>query len=129
MLFPELAELTDIALLLLRLLIGLLFAKSGWSHLQKPEERGESIGFSPGFTRVLGFAEFAAGIGIAVGLLPQISAFVIMGVMFGAIYKKLFAWKTGFWGEDNGGWFYDVLYLVCAFVIATTGGGSLVIWP
>jgi putative oxidoreductase len=106
-----------------------LFAKSGWSHLQKPDERGESIGFSPAFTRVLGIAEFAAGIGIAVGLLPQISAFVIMGVMFGAIYKKLFVWKTGFWGEDNGGWFYDVLYLVSAFVIATTGGGSLVIWP
>jgi putative oxidoreductase len=71
MLFPELYELTDIALLLLRLLIGLLFAKSGWSHLSNPEERGESIGFSPAFTRVLGAAEFAAGVGVAVGLLPR----------------------------------------------------------
>lgn len=129
MLFPELASLVDIALLLLRLLIASLFLTSGWGHARQPEERGESIGFSPGFTRVLGVAELAAGLSIALGIYAQLGAFVIIGVMVGAIYHKTFVWKTGFWGESGGGWFYDLLYLTCAFLVATTGGGALVLLP
>jgi len=43
------------------------------------------------------------------------------------IQKKMFVWKTGFWGEKGQGWYYDLLYLVCNLVILTTGGGALVI--
>ncbi len=126
MLFPELEPLTDTALLFLRLLIGILFATSGWSHVKDPEARGESIGLSPGFTRTLGVTEIIAGASLGVGIFAQLAALAVMGVMFGAIYKKMFVWNSGFWGEAGGGWFYDLLYLVCAFLIASTGGGNLV---
>lgn len=124
---PELAGLTDLTLLLLRVMLGILFISSGWSHVRKPEQRGTSIGLSPGFTRMLGFAELVGGVSVGIGAWAQIGALVLAGVMFGAIYKKLFVWKSGFWGGSAGdGWFYDLLYLICALVIATTGGGNVV---
>lgn len=127
MLIPELAALADLALLLLRLMIAAIFATSGWAHATKPKERAESIKMSPRFTLVLGIAELAGATSVAIGIYPQIGAFLLMGVMLGAIQKKMFAWKTGFWGDKGQGWYYDLLYLVCSLVILTTGGGALTI--
>lgn len=127
MIFPELAALTDLALLLLRLLIAAIFARSGWSHMTKPGERAESIGMSPGFTLVLGVVEVLGAASIALGVYPQLGAIVLIGVMLGAIQKKMFEWKTGFWGDEGQGWYYDLLYLVCCLVILTTAGGALTI--
>lgn len=127
MLLPELAGLTDVALLFLRLLIAILFVTSGWDHVREPGARGESIGFSPGATRLLGTIELAAGLAVGLGIFAQLAALALMGIMIGATYKKMFAWKTGFWGDEGSGWFYDLLYFVCALVIASTGGGDIVL--
>jgi putative oxidoreductase len=124
MLFPSLAVLLDPALLLLRILIALLFGTSGWSHVRKPEERAESIGMSPTFTLGLGVAELAGAVSVGLGIFPQLGAMLLIGVMLGAIQKKMFVWKSGFWGEKSNGWFYDALYLVCNLVILATGGGE-----
>lgn len=125
MVFPALAGLTDLALLLLRLMIAAIFGTSGWSHMTKPKERAESIGMSPGFTLVLGVVEVVGAASLVLGIYPQIGAILLIGVMLGAIQKKLFVWKTGFWGENGQGWYYDLLYLVCNLVILATGGGSI----
>ena len=125
MVFPELAALTDVALFLLRLMIAAIFGTSGWSHMTRPKERAESIGMSPGFTRVLGIIEVAAAAALVLGVFPQIAAILLIGVMLGAIRKKIFVWKTGFWGDEGQGWYYDLLYLVCNLVILTTGGGAI----
>lgn len=127
MVFPELAALTDLALLLLRLMIAAIFGTSGWSHMTKPKERAESIGMSPGFTLVLGVVEVLGAASIALGVFAQLGAIVLIGVMLGAIQKKMFVWKTGFWGDEGQGWYYDLLYLVCCLVILTTAGGALTI--
>ena len=127
MILPELAGLTDPALLLLRLMIAAIFGTSGWSHMTKPKERAESIGMSPGFTAVLGALEVLGAASIALGVYAQLGAIVLIGVMLGAIQKKMFVWKTGFWGDEGQGWYYDLLYLVCCLVILTTGGGALTI--
>jgi putative oxidoreductase len=119
--------LSDIALLLLRLMIAAIFATSGWAHATKPKERAESIGMSPSFTQLLGIVELLGAASVALGLFPEAGALLLVGVMMGAIHKKIFAWKTGFWGEDGQGWYYDLLYLVCNLVILTTGGGALTI--
>ncbi|NIR39421.1 MAG: hypothetical protein GWO22_26730 [Actinobacteria bacterium] len=62
---------------------------------------------------------------VALGVFAQLGALLLIGVMAGAMSKKIFVWKTGFWGDEGQGWFYDLLYLVCGFVILTTGGGTL----
>ena len=118
---------SDLALLLMRLLVGLVFVTSGWKHTQDPVERGKSIGLSPGITRFLGLAELAGGLGVALGVLTQLAALGLILLMFGAIYKKIATWHTGFWGKHSDGWHYDLLFVAMNLVIATTGGGRWVV--
>lgn len=125
MIAPVLAEYADLALFLLRIWIAILFGTSGWSHASKPGERAESVGLSPGVTLGLGVVELGAAALLLIGLWDQLAAAAIVAVMLGAIGKKAFVWKTGFWGEGSNGWYYDALYLICALVILTTGGGSI----
>ena len=127
MTLPSLYQFTDLALLLLRLIVGLVFVTSGWNHIKDPFERGKSIGLSPGITRFIGIAELAGGLGVALGLLTQLAALGLILIMFGAIYKKIAAWHTGFWGKHSDGWHYDLLFVVMCLVIATTGGGRYVL--
>jgi putative oxidoreductase len=127
--FPALSQFADHALLLMRLLVGVVFISSGWSHTKDPITRGKSIGLSPGLTRFLGIAELAGGLGVAVGVLPQVAALGLILIMLGAIQKKIFVWHTGFWGKSSDGWHYDLLFVVMCLVITTTGGGRFVLFP
>lgn len=122
------AFLTSISLLFLRIIIGIIFFSSGKNHIQKPKERGESIGMSPTATTVLGIAELVGAISIAFGIFTQVGAILIMGAMLGAMYKKIFVWKTGFYAEKGFGWHYDLLLFLGAFVIFATQGGPLVLF-
>jgi putative oxidoreductase len=125
---PWLLQFSDLALLFMRLVVGWVFVWSGWSHVKDPVTRGKSIGLSPGFTRFLGIAELAGGLGVAFGILPQLAALGLILIMLGAIQKKIFVWHTGFWGKSSDGWHYDLLFIAMCLVIATSGGGRLVLW-
>ena len=123
---PWLLQFSDLALLLMRLLVGLVFVSSGWSHAKDPVARAKSIGMSPGFARFLGVAELAGGLGVAIGVLPQLAALGLILIMLGAIQKKIFVWRTGFWGKSGtNGWSYDTMLVIMNLVILTTGGGNL----
>ena len=117
--------LAGFALLLLRIIVAIIIFSSGKSHFQKPEERGKSIGMSPQNTKILGLVEILGAVSIALGLFPQIGALIIMGVMAGAIYKKVVVWKTSFYAEEGYGWHYDLFILAASFVIFATDGGYL----
>ncbi|HEY0351823.1 MAG TPA: DoxX family protein [Gemmatimonadales bacterium] len=125
---PWLLQYSDEALLLMRLLVGIVFISSGWRHVKDPVARGKSIGMSPGFTRFLGVAELAGGLGVALGVLIQLAALGLILIMFGAIQRKIFVWHTGFWGKGSDGWHYDLLLVTMCLVIATTGGGRYVLF-
>ena len=127
MIFPQLVRLTDLGLLLLRLMVGIIFITSGWSHLRNPEERGKNIGMSKGFTLFLGSAETAGSLGVMFGVLTQIAALGLILVMLGAIQKKIFVWHTVFWGEKASGWHYDLMLVVMNLVITFTAGGNYVL--
>ncbi len=125
--FAELARYTDFGILLLRLMVGLVFASSGYSHLKNPQARANSIGMSKAFTIFLGAAEVAGGLGVAFGVLLQIAALGLILIMLGAIGKKIFAWHTGFWGEKASGWHYDLIFILMNLEIAFTNGGRYVL--
>jgi putative oxidoreductase len=125
--FPQLARFTDLGLLLLRLMVGLVFVTSGYGHLKDPAARAKSIEMSKAFTIFLGIAEVAGGLGVAFGVLTQLAAFGLILVMFGAIQKKIFAWHTGFWGEKGSGWHYDLMFILMNLVIAFSNGGAYVL--
>ncbi|HEY2498557.1 MAG TPA: DoxX family protein [Candidatus Angelobacter sp.] len=127
--FPQLARFEDFVLLLLRLMVAAIFASSGWSHLKDPEERSKSIGMSKGFTLFLGAAELAGALGVAFGVLTQLAAAGLILLMLGAIQKKMFVWKTGFWGKHGtDGWHYDLMLVVMNLVILVSSGGSYRLW-
>ena len=126
MIFPQLAQFTDIALLLLRLMVGIVFITSGYKHLKDPATRSKDIGVSKSITIFLGAAELAGGLGVISGVLAQLAAIGLILVMLGAIQKKIFTWHTGFWGKSGtNGWSYDTMLVVMNLVIVTTGGGNL----
>ena len=126
MIFPQLARFSDLALLLLRIIVGIVFLTSGWNHVHDPERRSRDIEMSKGFTIFLGLAELAGSLAVIIGVLAQPAALGLILIMLGAIQKKIFVWRTGFWGQSGtNGWSYDTMLVVMNLIIATTGGGNL----
>ena len=123
----DLAFLLPISLLFLRIIVATVFFSSGKSHAMNPVERGKSVGLSPAMTRFLGIAEILAAISLAFGIFPQIGALIIFITMLGAIQKKIFVWKTGFYEDKGYGWHYDLIFLIAALVIIATNGGQYII--
>jgi putative oxidoreductase len=121
-------HLADLALLLLRLMVGAVFLASGWYDLKDPEARSPSTGTSKGFTIFLGIAEVLGSIGIMAGVLTQWAALGLILIGLGAIQKKIFVWKSGFWGEKSTGWHYDLMLMSMNLVILATNGGNWVLW-
>ena len=126
--FPQLAQFTDLSLLLLRLMVAAVFVTSGWTDVKDPKERTKSIGLTPAFTMFLGVAELGGGLGVGFGVFTQLVAIGLILVMLGAIQKKIFVWHTGFWGEKASGWHYDLMLVLMNLVIACTGGGKYALW-
>ncbi len=124
---PWLLQFEDLGLLILRLMIACVFFSSGLSHARDPVGRGKSIGASPGVALFIGIAEMAGAVGVASGLLIQFAAIGLMLVMLGAMQKKIFVWRTGFWGDKTYGWHYDLMFFVMCLVIVVTGGGRFVL--
>ena len=83
MTFPQLEQFTDIALLLLRVMVGIVFITSGWKHLRDPVARSKDIEMSKGFTICLGAAELAAGLVVMFGFIAQLAAIVLIVIMLG----------------------------------------------
>lgn len=125
--FPQLARFTDLGLLLLRLMVALVFVSSGYNHLKDPTARAKSIDLPKGITIFLGIAEVAGGLGVAFGVLTQLASIGLILIMFGAIFKKIFSWHTGFWGEKSYGWHYELMFVVMNLVILCTDGGGYVL--
>ena len=125
--FPQLAQFTDLGLLLLRLMVAVVFVDGGWKHASKSAERAQSIAMSQGFTIFLGIAEVAGGLGVAFGVFTQLAAIGLILIMLGATYKKIFEWHSGFWGAKGYGWHYDLMFIVMNLVILFTDGGRWVL--
>jgi putative oxidoreductase len=125
--FPHLAAFTDYALVALRLMVGLVFLDSGYNDLKDPAARGQTIGLPKGAAIVLGVAELLGGAAVVVGLLAQLAAIGLIFIMLGALQKKIFVWKTGFWGKDGLGWNYELILVSMLLVVLCTNGGRFAI--
>src|SRR5712692_4226932 len=89
--------------------------------------RGRERRLSRAATVGLGLAELLASASIVTGIFIQIGALVLLLLGLGAIGKKVFRWKTGFWGEKGYGWHYDLLLLAMNLVVLCSAGGKLVL--
>ncbi len=114
-----------LALLFLRITLAIMFLDSGRRHLQDPTARAASLGLSKTLTIVIGLVEVIGGFLILIGLWTHYAAFFLSGVMVGAIYFKMFVWKTGIYGQRNDGWYYDALLLAGTGILFAIGAGEL----
>jgi putative oxidoreductase len=125
--FPSLLNLRDLSLFVLRVVVAIIFGASGYFHLRDPAGRARSIELSPTATLGIGAAEALGSIGLVTGILIQPAALGLIFVSLGAIAKKAFRWKTGFWGEKASGWHYDLMLLAMNLVVLATAGGRWVL--
>jgi putative oxidoreductase len=123
----DLAPATDYGLLFLRLMAGAIYFDSGYNDIKDPEARSKSTGLSKGFTAFIAAAELAGGAGLILGVLQQLAAIGLILIMLGAIQKKVVVWKTGFWGKNGLGWYYDLTLISVLLVILFTDGGRFVL--
>ena len=123
----------DLALLIVRLVVGALFAGHGaqklfgWLGGHGLAGTGaffDSIGIRPGRTMALvaGLSEFVGGVLLVFGLWLPVAALLIGGAMVVAIAKV--HGKNGVWSQ-NGGFEYNLVLLVIAAALAALGPGSL----
>jgi putative oxidoreductase len=120
-------QFTDYALVFLRLMVGLVFIDSGYNDLKDPNARSASIGLPKGFVLFLAVAELLGGIAVILGFLTQLAAIGLIVIMLGALQKKIFVWKTGFWGKSGLGWNYELILTSMLLVVLCTNGGRFVL--
>jgi len=120
----------DLALLILRLTVGLLVAGHGAQKLFRwfggggPEQTAgwlASIGFRPGhvWAWLSGGSEFFGGVSLALGFLSPLGSIAVSASMLMAIWKV--HWPK-VWAS-NGGFELPLAYLAVAVAVAITGPG------
>jgi putative oxidoreductase len=123
----HLTHLTDYGLLFLRLMAAAIYADSGYNDLKDPDARAQSVGLSKPLAMFIAVAELAGAIALILGVLQQLAAIGLILIMLGAVQKKIFVWKTGFWGKNGLGWSYDLTLISILLVILFTNGGRFVV--
>lgn len=122
----------DLALLIVRIVVGLgfaahgaqkLFGAFGGYGLAGTGGFFESIGFRPGraFAAAAGFSEFAGGLLIALGLFGPIGPMLVFAVMTTAILSVHL--PKGFFITD-GGYELNLAYMGLALLFAVGGYGA-----
>jgi putative oxidoreductase len=123
----------NVALLILRVVVGVLFVGHGaqklfgWFGGHGLEGTGgfyESVGYRPGRQMAIigGVTEFGGGLLLALGLLTPLGAAAIIGQMTAATLAVHI--DKGVWNSD-GGFELPLIYAVAAFVIAYLGPGAV----
>jgi putative oxidoreductase len=124
--------LMELALLVLRLVIGITFAAHGAQKLFGAFG-GHGIGGTAGFFEqvglrpgklhawVAGLAEFFGGLLIAVGLLTPVAAAALIGVMTAAVITVHL--RNGFFAGQNG-YEYNLVLAAASFALAGVGAGD-----
>ena len=110
---------SNLALLGLRLAVGVIFFKHSLPKLKNYKMMAQGMGMSPSFVLALGLVEFLSAFGLALGVYTSAAAVLLSVVMVGAIYFKMFKWKMGFTMQAGTGWEFDLLILAASIAILT----------
>jgi putative oxidoreductase len=122
----------NLALLVLRLVVGVLFMGHGAQKLFGWFGGGgidgtasffEQAGLRPGRLHAYagGLGEFGGGLLLALGLLSPLAAAVLIGVMTAAILSVHL--KNGIWATKQG-YEYNLVLIAVAFAVAGLGAGK-----
>ncbi len=105
----------------LQLAAGIIFIVHGWPKLKNPSGIASALGVPKIFGTVHGLVEILGGLLLILNLYTQWVAIVFAVIMLGAIYFKIFKWKTGFMSQTTTGWEFDLLLLAVFVSIFARG--------
>jgi putative oxidoreductase len=122
----------DLALLVLRVVVGLLFVghgaqklfgSFGGGGLEGTTDMFDGIGLRPGWlhARLGGTSEFVGGALLALGLFTPFAAAALIGVMVAAIITVHA--PNGIW-NTNRGYEYNLVMIAAVFALAGVGPGA-----
>lgn len=122
----------DLALLVMRLVIGLLFVAHGSQKLfgvfgggglKGTADMFDAISLRPGrlHAPAAGTAEFVGGALLALGLVTPVGAALVIAVMVAAVATVHL--PKGIW-NSNGGYEYNAVMVAVAFALAGVGPGQ-----
>ncbi len=104
----------DMAPLLLRLAIGIVFLVHGFPKLKNMNS----------FMGFIGICETLGGAALILGFLTQWAALGLAIIMVGAAYKKVFEWKVPFFTLEKMGWEYDFVLFAGNLALIFMGPGA-----
>jgi len=118
---------SGLALLLLRLVMGIAFVLHGWPKIQNPLGWMNAMGGSsvPAFLQALAaIAEFGGGIGLILGLLTPIAALGLVCQMIGALVLVHLPQGHAFVSQGGPSYELPLIYLVIAISLIALGPGK-----
>jgi len=118
-------QLSDLALLLLRIGLGTVFLVHGTAKrkLWKVRPSAQMPAGLLRTLRLLSIAEPAGGLAVLVGFLTQPAALGLALVMLGALRFLIVKAHRPFTTETAAGWEFEFMLLVVALALALMGGG------
>jgi putative oxidoreductase len=114
----------DVAILLLRIVVGLAMMFHGFKKIQNPLGwMGDDSATPAIFQALAAISEFVGGFSILIGLLTPLAAFGILCTMVVAIYKHAITQGGPFVGK--GSFELPLVYFCIMIVLIATGAGKL----
>ena len=122
-----LAPLSDIVLLIVRIIMGIVMIYYGYpkiTNLRSNAENFVKMGFKPGmfWGTIVAFVEFFGGIAVIVGMYVWLAA-----ALFGFEMIMGTIWKITKTEKPFTDWSYDLLLLAIALMLLITGPGYYVL--
>ncbi len=119
-------QLSDLALLLLRIGLGTVFLVHGTGKrkLWKVQPSAQLPAGLLRTLRLLSIAEPAGGLAVLVGFLTQLAALGLALVMLGALRFLIVKAHRAFTTDAAAGWEFEFMLLVVAVALALMGGGT-----
>lgn len=109
----HLNQFNSVAVLLVQVVVGVIFIVHG---LFKMKGKNPTFGIGGLFH---GLVEVVGGALLVLGLLVAPVSLVFAVIMLGAIYFKIFKWKTPFFAHNASGWEFDLILLAILLWLAT----------
>lgn len=113
----------DIAILLLRIGLGVTMPLHGWPKLKHPGW-GNKMGIPTAAGFLVGFAEVFGGLGLLFGLFTRAAAAGPLLAMTGAIYFHAVKWKDPLVKPNKSSWEHPLLIWLVSLALLLLGGGA-----
>ena len=115
----------SLALLILRLAVGIAFILHGWSKIQTPFSWMPPESPVPGFLQLLAaVAEFGGGFALILGLLTPLASLGLVFTMAGATVLHAIIMRDPFVNPGGGSYELSLIYLCLSLVLIATGPGK-----